>query len=507
MPVPPNQPDSAVAPLAPDRDSVQGLLIEAIGHHNDGRTALAEILYRRVIDSEGGHAVANYGLALLCGLQGRLPEAVEAYREAIAIRPDFTDAYINLGTTCLALGHPEDAIALYRQAIAIDPENAMAHCNLGKALQDLGRIDEAVESYQHAITCEPNAAVAHVNLGAALLERRAWDDAAAISRRAIALQPDSALAHANLGTALLHLGRRHEALAACRHAISLNPREATINASLGGAMLELGALQEAADLCGHALTLEPDMANACFNLSHAYKAMNRLVEAEAAARKAIALCPASAEYHFHLAHLLLVQGQFEAGWAEYDWRWKLPEFAWINRAHGAFSQPLWAGEDINDKTILIYTEQGLGDIILFARYLPLVASIARHVIMAVHPPMLRLLGSMEGVTIVPISDPLPAFDAHCPLLSLPRAFGTDLHNIPAAVPYLHTASADRDRWRERIGQGRFRVGIVWAGNPATKRDHFRSPGLSSVRPLLSVPGVDFIVLQMGEGRLDLDGNP
>jgi FkbM family methyltransferase len=424
------------------------------------------------------------------------------------MRSEFVDAYINLGTAVLALGQREEAMALYRKAIAISPENAMAHGNLGKALQDMGRIDEAIAEYGAAIAHEPDNAIIHANFGAALLERQAWNYSVTVTRRAIALQPDNAMAHANLGTALLNLGRHAEALAACRQAISLQPQGVAIHASLGGAMLELGAWREAVALCRHAIALEPAQPNAHFNLSHALKSLNLLEEAALAARRAVALCPDSAEYHFHLAHILLLQGNLEAGWTEYNWRWQLADFAWISGVHGAFSQPLWTGEHIGDKTILIYTEQGLGDIILFARYLPLVVRMAGRVIVAVHPPMRRLLETIEGITIVSIREaPLPGFDVHCPLLTLPRAFVTRLDSIPAAVPYLGVDPTVKARWDKRIGGNALRVGIVWAGNPATKRDRFRSPGLASVAPLFSVRGIDFIVLQTGAGRADGDVSP
>ena len=473
-------------------------LLEAISHHNAGDAAEAEKLYRTILASPPGHAVASYGFGLLCATQGRLPEAIDAYRDAIAMRPDFVDAYINLGTAVLTLGQPEEAMALYQQAIVINPENAMARGNLGKALQDMGRVDEAIAAYHAALALEPNNAAVLVNLGSALLARQAWDDSLTITRRAIAHAPEDAMAHANLGTALMNLGWRDDALAACRQAATLNPRGVVANASLGGAMLELGAFGEAETLCRHAIALDPSSPDAFFNLSHALKATNQLGEAALAARQALALRPDEANYHFHLAHILLLQGDFEAGWAEYDWRWKLPDFAWIVERHGEFPQARWAGEDIRDKTILVYTEQGLGDIILFARYLPLLVRRAREVIAAVHPSMRRLLASIDGLTIVSIRDvPLPDFDVHCPLLSLPRAFATRLDSIPAEIPWLRSNGEDRTRWSQRNGGDGLRVGIVWAGNPATKRDHFRSPGLDSVAPLFSVPGVTFIALQVG----------
>jgi FkbM family methyltransferase len=494
-------------------DCLDDALIEAISHHQAGRTFEAEKLYLTILDSPSGHAVASYGFAMLCATQGRLREAIDAYRHAIVMRPNFVDAYINLGTAHLAIGQGEEAVALYRQAIAISPGNAMAHGNLGKALQDLGRIDEAIAAYRAAIDRQPDNAVMHANFGAALLERRAWDDAMTVTRHAIALQPENAMAHANLGTSLLNLGRREEALAACQQAVALQPQGVAMHASLGGAMLELGAFREAVALCRQAITLDPTQPHAYFNLSHAFKAMNQLDDAAFAARQAIALCPNSAEYHFHMAHILLLQGELSAGWAEYDWRWKLPDFAWICALHGAFSQPLWTGEDISDKTILIYTEQGLGDGVLFARYLSLVVRKASRVIVAAQPPIRRLLETIEGITVVSIRElPLPHFDVHCPLLSLPRAFATTFDNIPAAVPYLRVDPAEQIRWARRIASNRIggrdlRVGLVWAGNPTTRRDYFRSPGLNSVAPLLSVPGVNFVLLQVGAGREDRDASP
>ena len=455
-------------------DGLDQLLATAISRHHAGDAAGAEQLYRTILTSPLGHAVASFGFGLLCGEQGRLSEAVENYRQAIATQPDFVDAWINLGTAVLTLGRHQEALALYRRAIEIRPQNAMAHGNLGKALQDMGRTDEAVAAYRAAIALEPDNAITHANLGAVLLERQEWDDSATITRRAIALRPDSAMAHANLGTALMHLGRHEEALAACRQAMASRPEGVAIHASLGGAMLELGALPEAVTLCRQAIALDPALASAHFNLSHALKAMNFLDEAILSARQAIALCPASAEYHFHLAHILLLRGDLDTGWVEYDWRWQLPDFAWINQLHGTFSQPPWTGEDISGKTLLIYTEQGLGDIILFARYLPLAVRRAGRVIVAAHPSTRRLLESVEGISVVSIRDvPLPDFDAYCPLLSLPRAFATRLDSIPSAVPYLAVPVVAALYGALRRASGRDRLG--WESGDKTRSLSFARP--------------------------------
>ncbi len=271
-------------------------------------------------------------------------------------------------------------------------------------------------SYRNALRHNPTNAVVCANLGSALLEKQDWEGSVSITRHAITLDPRNALAHANHGTALLNLGRHDEALAACTAAIALQPQSATVLASLGGAMLELGAWLQAQDLCQKAIALDPTLPTAHFNLSHTFKALNRLQEAADAARRAIALRPDSAEYHFHLAHILLLQGDMENGWLEYDWRWQLPDFAWLTATHGIFTRPVWTGEDITSKTILIYTEQGLGDIIQFARYLPLVVKKAAHVIVAAHPAVERTARVDQGHYHRP--DPpgqAARFDVHCPL--------------------------------------------------------------------------------------------
>ena len=382
----------------------------------------------------------------------------------------------------------------------------MAISNLGKALQDMGRTDDAISSVSRRPRPPAGKAAATVNLGSALLDRRTGRVRRCVTRRAIAVQPDNAMAHAKSGDGVgTPRDGYAEALTACRQAMALRPWKSMVLASLGGAMADLGALQEAEGLCREAVAADTAFPAAWFNLSHALKAMNRLEEAEHAARQALALRPDSADYHFHLAHLLLLQGDLEAGWAEYEWRWQLPDFAWMAAIHGPFLQPVWRGEDIPDKTILIHTEQGLGDIIMFARYLPLVVPKAGRVIVAACPAMHRLLATIEGITVVSVEQvPLPAFDVYCPLLSLPRAFATRLETVPADVPYLRAEPEARARWSKRLGGGAPRVGIVWAGNPVTKGDRFRSPGFASVEPLFSLTGVEFIVLQVGPGRADCD---
>jgi predicted O-linked N-acetylglucosamine transferase (SPINDLY family) len=501
------RPTPAEVPAADDHGWAEGFR-QAVQHHQAGRRDHADRLYRIALQSPLAPPAAHFNFGVLCMERERPSEAAEAFRRALALQPDMLDAIINLGTTVLGAGRPDEAVAQYQRAIALSPDSAMAFGNLGKVLQDLGRVEEAFAAYYKAHALRPESVEVLINLGAALLDQHQWDEAVRFTRDAIALRPTSAMAHANLAVGLLGLGQHEAALAACRQAMALDPQGAAIACTLGGTMLELGEATDAVALCRKAIALDPASASAYFNYSHACKALNQLEAAEEAAEAAIAHNPGSAVYHFHLAHTLLLQGDMERGWEEYEQRWKLADFAELPGRRERFPQPLWTGEDISNKTILIYTEQGLGDIIQFARYLPLVVARAGRVLLAASAATRRLLSSIAGLTLIdPAKMAQQSFDVHSALLSLPHAFGTRIDTIPANIPYLQVDPLEAARWAARIDGKGPRVGIVWAGNPATKRDRFRSPRLHSVAPLFSVPGITFVSLQMGAGRQDLAETP
>ena len=294
------------------------------------------------------------------------------------------------------------------------------------------------------------------------------------------------------------------AVASYHRAIALQPDYDFAFANLAAALLDQGKPEEAVIACRRALAIRPEMAMAHFNLATGLKYLCRLDEAAAAFRRATALDSGLVEAHFSLSQTLLLQGDLPAGWAEYEWRWRLKEYAWLQNIHGTFSQPRWAGEPLDGRTLLIYAEQGLGDAIQYVRYLPRVVAAGGRVILAVHPPLRRLFSEFSDITLVSLDTvPLPPFDVHCPLLSLPLVFGTTAENIPGGVPYLHADPDAVDRWRARIGGDKPRVGIVWAGNPTQGGDRFRSPRLATVLPLFDLPNVTFVALQVGPGRQDL----
>jgi len=303
-------------------------------------------------------------------------------------------------------------------------------------------------------------------------------------------------------------GKFDDAVTALGLALSLQPNYDSAYANLGAVLLDQGKAEAALEACLRAVAVNPHMVIGQCNLGATYKAMNRLDEAEVAFRQALALQPDLPEPHFGLAQILLLKGQLHAGWPEYEWRWKLRDYGWLKALHGDFAQPRWQGESLDGKTILVYAEQGLGDTMQFARFLPEVAARGGSIILAVQPPLVTLLSRLPGITVIPLDrKPLPPFDVYLPLLSLPHLLNTHLEGIPAQIPYLNADPALVERWRARIGGTGFKVGIVWAGNPTQRGDRLRSPHLAAMLPLFAVEGVDFISLQLGAGRADIAANP
>jgi Tetratricopeptide repeat/Glycosyltransferase family 9 (heptosyltransferase) len=299
----------------------------------------------------------------------------------------------------------------------------------------------------------------------------------------------------NLSLIRRHQGRLSEALALILRACETDPSSAQANDSLGNTLVRLNRPEEAIRCYQRAIALKPDFVEAYSNLAGALAALNRPREAIAQYRRALAYKPDHPEvqYYESLEHLRL--GNFDQGWRQYEWRWLRRDAAPFRRN---FVQPLWLGaESLDGKTILLHADQGIGCTLQFIRYLPMVARQAAKVVLEVQRPLVPLLKRMtDAAAVCARGDPLPPFDRHCPLLSLPLASGTTVETIPAQVPYLAAPPTDRARWAA-IGSepGPMRIGLVWAGNKGHSNDYNRSVPLRCLLPLLRLPETRFVSLQ------------
>jgi Flp pilus assembly protein TadD len=524
----------AADPQDADALHLLGVLADARGASARGVALIDQAL--RLRDSPRFHC--NRGMAL--GHLGQHEAALVAYQRALALRPDYPEALNNLGTTLDALGRPTEAVAAYRRALALRPEQAEWWSNLGNALAAMRQPDAAEAAYRRAVELSPAAPRAHALLGHALRQGGRPAEAEAAFRTQLALRPDDPDAGINLAAALGDQDRPAEAAALLPAVLAQAPERPEAHLNLGTALRQLGRLEEAAECCERAVALAPDNPDAWSGLGSVQRERGRLDAAEAAQRRAVALRPAApraynelsivladqlrlhealavldlaralapedAEVRHHRAFVLLLLGRLAEGWDEYEVRFDTRQGRPDRRG---FAQPVWCGERLAGRTILLHAEQGFGDTLQFCRYATRVAAAGGRVVLEVQPPLRPLLEGFPGVAqLVSRGEALPDFDLHCPLLSLPRAFGTTLENIPADGPYLAPPEAALARWRELLppGEGR-RAGVVWAGNPRHVNDRRRSLPFAALAPLWAVPGWSWVSLQVGPRAADLAAAP
>ncbi len=447
-------------------------------------------------------ALNNRGNALVALRQ--FTEALASYERAITAQPDYAEAHSNRGNVLKELKRFEEALASYDRAIALRPDYAEAHSNRADALNALERFDEALGACERALVLRPDFAEARVNRGNALHKLKRFEAALASHDHALRLRPDYAEAYSNRGNTLHETKRFEEALASYDRALTLKPDYAEAHSNRGNALQELKRFDEAVASYDRALALRGDLAEAHSNRGNALKEMARFDDALASFDRAIAVRPDFADAHFNEAMCRLLIGDFDRGWEKNEWRWQTEQ---LRDGKRSFSQPLWLGSDaIAGKTILLHAEQGLGDTIQFGRYAPLVAARGGRVILEVQRPLHELMRTLsDAAQVVAAGDPLPDFDFHCPMLSLPLAFATRLETIPSTTPYLLAPEGKTRAWRERLGKRkRPRIGLVWAGNPrkelpgANRIDGQRSIAFDRLAPLFQVTGCEFFSLQKGD---------
>jgi tetratricopeptide (TPR) repeat protein len=461
------------------REDVAKLFAEAVRLYRARRLADAEVLCRQVIGLAPDLAVVLHLAGRIALERERPQEAVATLTRAATLQPDDPVLLLLLGTALLQLNRVEDALARFEAVLKLDPNIAEAHCARGVALAQLDRQAPAIAAFSSSLELNPDLPEPHFRLANLYAARR--DTTVAIShyRAALRLDPDNAFCHHRLGIALAAAGDKAAALGHFRQAVRLKPNFLEAQYALEGALAVAGRWTETVE--GFELWARAE--------------------------------PTSAEAHFHLGVTLLRLGQFEAGWRHFDWHWRRASKAPQLRP---FLQPLWRGEDLADRTLLIHDEEGFGDALQFCRYLPLVARRCERIVFEARPELLRLMRrsfESERVAVIPRRgfpgvDGLPATDYQAPLLSLPGLVGTRLETIPADMPYLRPDPDDVAAWADRLaGLKRPLVALVWAGQKQYLGDAHRSMTLAQLAPLGQIPGPTFLSLQVGPAAAEAADPP
>lgn len=420
------------------------------------------------------HIDALFDRATILEDTERYTEALRAYDLVLALKSDFTEALYRRGNVLRAMKRHMEALDCYKRVLAVKPDHAQAWLKQGNSLNDLGRLREALTCYEKAVEAAPEYPEALFNLANTLKEFDRLDEAMATYDKVLKIEPDFSEAIANRAFLLVGQNRLEEALAAYDHALQLTPDSTEALYNRAATLEELQRYDEAIEAYGRVPQNDPNFQSARWNTA--------------------------------LANLKL--GNLETGWRQYEQRWQTEQ---MRKTQRYFSQPLWLGqESLLGKTILVHSEQGFGDTLQFVRYVPLLAERGARVILQVQPALKPLLAKVKGVAVLlATGEQPPAFDLHCPLMSLPLALETfALSDIPNQT-YLAADPAKSESWRVRLGdKHKPRVGLVWSGSnpransPASKRlDAVRSVPFGALSPLLQNDAVDYYALQVGEEAL------
>ena len=445
------------------QDVITRHLRQAIAFHQQNQLAQARGAYEDILRIDPGHPEALQYLAALCFQSGNLGDAERFYKRAINADASSPVLHANHGSVLHQLARYEESVARYEKALSINPDYADACYNLANSLHALERFDAAIIHYQKALVLNPAHADTYYNLGNTFQKLNRFDDAIAIYDRVTAIDPGYALAFLNQGNALR----------------------------------ELRLYDEAIIRYDKALSIKPDFTEAFCNRGGVLKDLKRFNEALASYLQALSIDTNDAEVYWNISLTLLLLGNFKDGLAFYEWRKRIRN----PLGNRQFPKPLWLGrESLDGKKILIHEEQGIGDIIQFSRYLPLLEARGADVIFAVSPRLGALASSLGGhIEVCAIDGPLPDFDFHCPLISLPHACNTDVSNIPATTPYLFAHGARVADLRRDLSQNGTRkiCGLSWlSNNSATGKS--RSVALSDLIDAIDSRDYIFVNLQYGD---------
>ncbi len=453
----------------------------------------------RAVELRPDDAQCLCGLGAALAQAARLSDAEACFRRAVELDPAFVVARQNLGAVLVRQQKFSEAVSCCRDALALNAGDPAAHNNLAAALTGLGFLDEAAACCQQALQLAPDFAAAHRNLAAVRQQQGRWNDAEAGFRRVIQLEPQQAEAYATLAELLVQLRRSDEALACYRRALQLNPRLAAVHNNLGVALIGQDDYPGAESSFRQALALMPSSAELHRNLGTALVNQGRADEAVGCYTRAIELRPEWPDAHLDLATALFLLGRWGEAWPHYEWRFE--------RSGGELSlaQPRWRGEPLAGRTILLHSEQGLGDTLQFVRYAELVKRQGAKVIVECKPQVASLLATCPGVdAVAERGQPLPLFDTYLQLVSLPAMFAATPDNVPAEIPYLHPRAELVERWRGELNSpGQLKVGIAWQGSKGHPSDRKRSIPLEHFAPLAAIDGVRLYSLQSGGGREQL----
>ncbi|MEE2688353.1 MAG: tetratricopeptide repeat protein [Pseudomonadota bacterium] len=524
--------ENATAPLVGNLSKILSKVLSCL---EQGDPVRSEEILRQVLDAKPDNATAWHLRALTAQKMGNLLLAANYFDKAHNLSPENPNYLRDFGAALFAIDQIKEARQVLEKAKKIAPEDTAirfhlanvqarqqellaaidnyefciqhnataydAHGNLAAAYLHAGRTSEAIKASGRALSICPKSPVALNNLGLALCDANKHQAAIRAFRRALKLVPCDTEIMNNLSVALQAENCFGEALYTLNAAIKLRPKWAEAHINLGNIHREQGNFLKAAEAYRKAIELNPGKVTALANLALALFNLNEFKESERAYKSALNQAPGNADLLMSLGICQLAQGKYKKGWENYESRWEAARFTSNRRS---FSAPRWNGEPLSGRRILVHAEQGFGDTLQFCRYIPILTAMGGEVHFECQRPMVSLCRSIEGVEqVLARKDEIPETNFSIPLMSLPRILSTDLDSVPAKVPYLGAKADKIQKFAGFLGNEKRQVGLVWLGNPRRQDDAMRSCPRPELDPILAVPGVTFVSLQVGLDPFDI----
>ncbi len=435
---------------------------------------------------------------------GKKEKAIELYMKALSLNKTNPHALVKLGNINYENHDTDQAIKNYYLAIKEKPHDAHLRFNLGLCLQQKEMWPEAAEEFAKTVELDTHHLKAHLYASAAYEKLQQPEKAIAVLEQAVSLDPQSFDAQHRLGNLYRHIERLENAIGPYKKALQLQPDNVHVMMDLANCLNMVNRNEESLEMYQKILEKNPNVISALYNFGFTLKKMDNLDRALEVYQRVLDKKPDYAPVHFSLSSIYLALGDLEHGWDEYEWRWKT-----YTESAKKFNIPVWNGEDLSGKQLLIYAEQGLGDTLQFVRYAQVLKQQypGIRIVFETQAPLTELLKLQQYLDVViPRKNQMPYCDYQIPVMSIPRLVKTRLDSIPADTPYIKASSERLAYWKEKLSEDKnFKIGICWQGNARYSTQALRravaakSMSLEAFKPLTKIPGVSIYSLQQIDG--------
>lgn len=470
---------------------------------DQGNNEAAAKLFNEILGIVPSNPVAHNGIGMIAVSNDQSNIAEHHFRKATTHAPDWPDPHLNLGILLLHGGRARRAVKMFERVIELSPEQTGVRYLLAQALQKQGKKDACEEQLRKILSELPDHGPACNDLGIIEAQRSNFDEAVDLFRRAADSEEPIAGARSNQGNIQLLMDDNAEAEKTFELALKEAPNSIDALVGKATAMRRQGKLDEALLTAERAASLAPENIRAKNVAGTIYRELGIFDAAEAQFTDALEIAPDDAAPRSNLALLRLMQGEWERAWPDYEARTRLPGFT---MSWGRVPLPFWDGSDISDKSIIVFSEQGFGDSIQFARFVPELAKMSKETLFAVQPELVPLMESLPGdISFVAPSTPLPKIDTQALLLSLPGLLGINEPDKVTGAPYLTAPEPSSEMASALNDIEGFKVGINWRGAPRHFDDFKRSINTETIAPILSTKGATFISLNFSGDNSDTPG--